>query len=260
MQTEDAGRIILIRCNKIITPNNKPTDENISKLSNNIRKNGILQPISVRPLNYGMYEIISGKRRFTAAKLAGLTSIPCIIINSDKKTSAAHNFIENYFRKTHSLFDEADTIKSLILDYQYTIDEISDMLCCDIFDVINKLKILHFSRENRIKAENSHLTFRQCIALSKLEDTGLFDETLDEIINSHLNDFQTEKYVEKLLKNKRNTAIYKDIRLFTNTISNTIEKMKSAGINVISDKKETDEKIEYNIVISKKKQFVIRSR
>lgn len=260
MQNEDAGRIVLIRCNKIISSNRKNTDTDISKLSNNIRKNGVIQPLTVRPLDYGMYEIISGERRFSASKLAGLSSVPCIVINTDARTSAAMGFIENSFRKNYSLFDEADIIKSLILDHKYTIDEISDMLSCDIFDVINKLKILHFSHENRIKAENFCLSFRQCKALLKLEDTELFDKILDDVITFYMNDFQTEEYVEKILKNKRNTLVFKDIKIFTNTISNAIEKMKSAGINVISKKNETEEKIEYNIVISKKNNIVIRSR
>ena len=142
MQYETAGHIVLIRCNKIISSDKRKTDDKIGSLSSNIKKNGIIQPLTVRPLNYGMYEIISGERRFTASKLAGLSSVPCIIIDTDEKTSAALNFIENSFRKNYSLFDEADTIKSLILDYKYTIDEISDMLSCDIFEVIDKLKIL----------------------------------------------------------------------------------------------------------------------
>ena len=88
MQHKDAGSILLIRCNKIISSCEKPTDENLVKLSSSIRKHGILQPITVRPVKYGMYEIISGERRFTASKLAGLSSVPCIVINTDEKTSA----------------------------------------------------------------------------------------------------------------------------------------------------------------------------
>lgn len=260
MQYENAGHIVLIRCNKIISSDKRKTDDKISILSNNIRKNGIIQPLTVRPLDYGMYEIISGERRFTASKLAGLSSVPCIIIDADEKTSAALNFIENSFRKNYSLFDEADKIKSLILDYKYDISAISDMLSCDISEIIDKLKILHFSRENRIKAENANLSFRQCKALLKLENTEFFDKTIDEIISFHLNDFQTEEYISKILKNKRNTVIFKDIRIFTNTVTNAVEKMKSAGINVISDKSENDEKIEYRIVIIKNNKFAVKSR
>lgn len=254
MQNKYAGQIIFIKCNKIISSKDKAkyVGENIVKLSDNIKKNGILQPLNVRPLNYGMYEIISGERRFIAAKLAGLTSVPCIVMDVDKRTAAAFNFIENSFRNQYSLFDESDLIKSLIIDHKYTIDEVSSMLSVDIFEVINRLKILHFSSDNKIKAENAHLSFEQCVSLLKLENTELFDKAIDAVIKNHLNNFQTKEFVNKLLSEKRNTVIFKDIRIFTNTISHAIEKMKSAGINVISDKTETEETIEYSIVISKK--------
>lgn len=259
MQHKDAGSILLIRCNKIISLCEKPTDENLVKLSSSIRKHGILQPITVRPVKYGMYEIISGERRFIASKLAGFSSVPCIVINTDEKTSAIMKFIENTFRKQLSLFDEADIIKTLILDHKLTFDEISDILSCDISDVIDKLKLLHFSHENMVKAKNFNLTFNQCKSLLKLEDTEFFDKTLDEIIASGMNDFQTEEYVKKILKNKRNSYIFKDVRIFTKTISNAVEKLKSSCSDVFFDVKEDDKKIEYNIVISKENNSVIRS-
>ncbi len=260
MQNKDAGSILLIRCNKIISSCNKPTDENLNKLSKNIKKYGVLQPITVRPLDYGMYEIISGERRFTASKLAGLSSVPCIIINTDKKNSEIMKFIENTFKKQLNFFDEANTIKTLILKYNLTLNEISDIISCDITEVIDKLKLLHFTRENVIKVTNSNLTFNQCKSLLKLEDTEFFDKTLDEIITFGMNDFQTEEYVRKILKNKRNSYIFKDIRLFTNTISNAVEKIKNSGTDVILNKNEDDEKIEYNIVIFKNSNIVIKSR
>ncbi len=262
MQKEDAGRIILIRCNKINPSKIKKAslDNNISRLSESIKKYGIIQPLIVRPLNYGLYEIISGNRRFSAAKLAGITSVPCIIIDTDEKAALKINLIENTFKSTYSVFDEADIIKSLILDYEFSVDEISHMLCCNISEVIDKLKILHFSRENRIKIENFNISFSQCKSLLKLENTEFFDEALDEIIKEKFNDFQTEEYVKKILKNLHNTAVFKDIRLFTNTIANAVEKMKSAGIKVIFDKEENEEKISFSIIIPKKQNSAIKSQ
>lgn len=252
MQTESAGRIVLIRCNKINPSKLKNSiDKNITELSESIRKYGILQPLLIRPIKYGMYEIISGNKRFSAAKLAGITSVPCIVIDTDEKTAAKMNFIENSFKNKYSLFDEVDIIKILILDYNFTIDEIADILFCEVSEVIDKLKILHFSRENRIKAENSKLTFNQCKSLLKLENTEFFDEALDETINEKFNDFKTEEYVCKILKNLHNTAVFKDIKLFTNTISNAVEKMKSAGIKTIFNKQENDENLSFTIIIPK---------
>lgn len=261
MQNEYAGQIIFIKCSKIISAkeNEKNINTNIVKLSNNIKKNGIIQPLNVRPLNYGIYEIISGEKRFIAAKLAGLTSVPCIVTNIDERTAFVFSFIENSFKTSLSIFDESEIIKKLIIDYKYSIEDICSILSLDNFEIIDKLKLLHFSKENRIKAENAKLSFKQCVSLLKLEDTKLFDKAVDSVINNHLSDFQTEEFVNKLLFEKRNTVLFKDIRIFTNTISNAIEKMKSAGINVQVTKNENDEKIKYSIVIFKRNNVVIKS-
>ena len=251
MQHKDAGSILQIRCNKIISSGEKPTDENLIKLSNNIRKYGVLQPITIRPYKYGLYKIISGERRFSASKLAGFSTVPCIIIDADNKTSAMMKFIENTFRKQTDIFDEAASIRNLIIDYNLSLKELSDILSCDISDVIDKLKLLHFSRENIIKIKNSNLTFNQCKSLLKLENTEFFDKITDEIITYGMNEIQTEEYVNKILKNTRYNYIFKDLKIFTNTISNAIEKIKNAGINVVFNENENEEKIEYNIIISK---------
>lgn len=262
MQPESAGKIILIRCNKINPSKLKINsfDDNISELSESIRKHGLLQPLSVRPINYGMYEVISGNRRLSAAKLAGISYVPCIITDADEKTAAKMNFIENSLKTNYSVFKEADIIKLLILNYEFGIDEVSEMIFCENSEIISKLRLLHFSRENRIKAENSGLSFNQCKSLLKLENTEFFNDTLNEIINKKLNDFQTEEYVDKILKNLRNTAIFKDIKLFTNTISNAVEKMKSAGVRVIYDEQEDNEKISFSIIIPKSTNNAIKSQ
>ncbi len=260
MQSENVGKIVLIKCNKIVCNKMNQTEKDILRLSDNIKKNGVLYPLCVRPLNYGMFEVISGNRRLKAAKLAGFTQVPCIIINIDEKASAAFNFIENSLKATYTPFEESDCIKSLIIDYNYTIDELSSVLNMDIQEIINKLRILHFSKENRIKAENENFSFEQCINLLKLENTEYFDKAVSITAKNHLNDYQTEKYVNKILNNKRSTVLFKDLKIFINTIAHTIEKMKSAGINVIADKNENNEKIEYKIVIYKNNNIVIRSR
>lgn len=261
MQT-NAGQIVLIRCNKIIPSKLKPYsfDENIAQLSESIKKSGILQPLSVRPLNYGLYEVISGNRRLSASKLAGISSVPCVIIDTDEKSAAGMNFVENSFRKKYSAFDEADIIKSLILNYGFTIDEISQLLLCDITEIIDKLRLLHFSREKRIKVENSKLTQNQCKMLIKLENTEFFDEALDTVVDEKFNDFQTEQYINKLLTNLRSTVVFKNISIFTKTVANAVDKMKTAGVDIIFNQTENEEIIRYSIVITKSDNSAIKSQ
>lgn len=258
MQNDRAGEIIIISCNKII-PSEKVTDKNIEKLSESIKRYGLLQPIKVRPQKYGYYEIISGNRRFVAAKLAGLINVACIITDIDEKTSKKVSFIENYFCTKPDFIEESEKIKDLIINYKYTIDEISDMLCTDIFSIINKLKILHFSKENRIKIKFSGITYNQCIFLLKLENTEYFDSAIDTVIANKMNDEQTEKFVSKLLSSKRNTVVFKDVKIFTNTILHAVERMKSCGIDAECNQTDKDDKIEFFISIPKHKFSDVKS-
>lgn len=255
MQKKIAGEIVIINCDKIV-PTEKVTDDNIAKLSENIRKYGLLQPIKIRPQKYGLYEIISGNRRFAASKLAGIREIACIIIDVDERNSEKIGFIENYFIKKPDFIEESEKIRDLIINYKYTIDELSDMLCTDISGIINKLKILHFSRENRIKIKLSGITYNQCISLLKLENTDFFNNALDTVITDKMNEEQTEKFVSDFLKEKRNTVAFKDFKIFTNTISHTVEKMKSWGIDAEYIQKENEDKINLYITIPKHKNLM----
>ncbi len=252
MHTEFAKDFAYIRCNRIVSSKTAAFSGNeIDRLSESIRKYGVLEPLFVRPVKYGMYEVISGNKRLFAAKLNSITTLPCLITDTDEKNAAKINFILNSYRNNSSIFEDAENLKSLILDYNFTITELSAFLSCDVYDIIDTLKLLHFSKQNRLKAEKSHLTFSQCISLLKLENTSFFDMALNEIIDEKFNDAQTEEYVNKVLKNLNNTAIFKDIRIFTKTISNAVDKMKNAGAEVIFKEKENDEQISYLIVISK---------
>lgn len=248
------GNVVLININKIIPQNKNLDPEYISRLSESIKKNGIIQPILIRSVNYGLYETVCGNKRLKASKLAGLKNVPCVLTDIDEKSGVLLNAVDNSFKSDNNLFYKAELFKSLIIDYGYSIDEISDKLNIDIFEVINNLKMLNFSRKNKIKIINSNLSYNQCLMLTKLENTEYFDDILDEILINNLSDFQTKELIDKTLKNKRNTAIFKDIRIFTNTIENAINRMKSAGISAEIKKTENSDKIEYSILIDVKSQ------
>ena len=96
---KSAGQIFLIDTDKIIPNKNQPREhfdiEDLRALSDSIRKNGIIQPLSVRRRGDGRYELIAGERRLRAAKMASLRGVPCIIMEVDDKSSAMFALIEN---------------------------------------------------------------------------------------------------------------------------------------------------------------------
>ena len=145
-------RVVLIETSLIIPNRSQPrvtfSDEELSSLADSIRENGILQPINVRKCGVN-YEIVSGERRLRAAKLCGLESVPCIIIDVDDEKSAVLALIENIQRRDLSYFEEAVAIEKLISYYGLTQEEAASRLGKAQSTIANKLRLLKFTDAER---------------------------------------------------------------------------------------------------------------
>jgi len=100
----------------------------IEELAESIREKGILEPILVRPLGSGTFQIIAGERRFRAAMLVGLMKVPCIEIDVDERGCLEISLIENLQRRDLSLFEEAEAIARLVEDFGYTHEQVARKL------------------------------------------------------------------------------------------------------------------------------------
>ena len=266
------GQIVLIPCEKIISNKNHPRKtydgEELLRLSVNIKNNGVLLPISVRPVKYGRFEVISGERRLRASRLAGLSKIPSIIIDISNEKEIMYSLFENYFRRECNFFDEAETLKFLVEDCSVSLTDISFQLGISQSKIKNKLKYLDFSRFSRIRIIDAGLSEKHCEELLKLRNEYQLDKALEKIIKYKLNINQTKKLVEKTLgvskvytqSTKKHLLLFKDIKLFLNTINHAIATMNEAGISAESEQKETEDFIEYSIKIPKNNLFVIKSQ
>ena len=118
------NRIVEVEVGEI-TPNpHQPRTEfdlaDMQSLAESIAQNGILQPLTVRRGSNGSYELVAGERRLRAAKLAGLTAVPCIVLEISSRNSAIMALVENIQRQDLSFFDEASAIEKLITYYGMT--------------------------------------------------------------------------------------------------------------------------------------------
>ncbi len=246
-------------------PRNEFDEEALVQLADSIRAYGILQPLSVRPLpnpdsDGKCYELVAGERRLRAAKLIGCESVPCVLVCIDGKKSAELAIIENIQRKDLNLFEEASAIASLIDLYALTQDQVAKRLSTSQSYVANKLRILRLTPFEREKILRHHLTERHARALLRIESLEQRGQVLSDIISRSLNVAQTEEYIEKQLnlakkpqkKELQRKFILKDIRLFYNTIDKAIATVRSAGVNIISAKSESEDAIELTIRIPKK--------
>ncbi len=229
------------------------------ELAESIRVCGIIQPLNVRKTDREEYELISGERRLKAARLIGLKTVPAIVMTVEEETSAVIALIENLQREDLSFFEEALAYEKLIQNFSFTQDALAFKLGKSQSAIANKLRLLKLSDEIKAKVVEFKLTERHCRALLKLNDENARLKVLTVIIQKGLNVTETEKFVEEFMsksraarsKEKRIIPLFKDIRIFSNTVKQAVDMMKKAGVNAETKKNETDNYIEYFIRIDK---------
>lgn len=224
----------------------------IIKLADSIRKHGMLQPMTVRRVfdedNFSgsTYEIVAGERRYRAAKLLGMSKVPCRIIDVDTKRSAELSIIENIQRENLNMFEQAMAIASLIEMYSMTQEEVARQLSSSQSYVANKLRLLKLTVKERDLLLKYNLTERHARALLKLDDLDLRLQAIEHISRKGLNVARSEEYIEELQKDKKKKnseeskskclIVLKDIRLFYNSLDKAMGMIKQAGIAVTSER------------------------
>lgn len=238
-------------------PRKQFKSEDMLSLSQSIKENGVLQPLLVRQINNSdYYEVVAGERRLRASILANLPTVPCVVIDCDYQSSAVYSILENIQRSDLDFFEEAQAISQLMNHFGMTQEQIAKKLGKSQSALSNKIRLLKLPVEVRYFVEKEGLTERHARALLKLDNEKDMWTTLKVIKERHLNVEQTESYIASITDNtvkpRRNVVtIFKDVRIFVNTVNKAIETMKNSGIDATSDKTETDEYIEFRVRIPK---------
>lgn len=241
-------------------PRKQFKSEELLSLSESIKENGILQPLLARRINNSDYfEIIAGERRLRAAILANLDKVPCLIIDCDYEESAVYSILENIQRSDLSFFEEAQAISQMQNHFGLTQEQIAKRLGKSQSALSNKLRLLKLPADVRYFIEKEGLTERHARALLRLESDKQIWTTLNLIKEKGWNVAQTEAYIDSLtdkkVKSHKNIVkIFKDVRIFVNTVNKAINTMKEAGIPAESNKTETDDYIEFFVRIPKNPQ------
>ncbi len=236
--------------------------DELEGLASSIRSNGLLQPINVRKTDSGNYELISGERRLRAARMIGMTKIPCIVMNVSDAQSALFALIENIQRENLHFFEEAVAIEKLMTDYGFTQEEIAKKLGKAQSTLSNKLRLLRLPEELRDKITYARLSERHTRALLTLPDNLTRARILDIVIERHLTVSETEKLINDIKRRKKNKSRpqfknHKDMRIFLNTLNHAVDVIRKAGIEADTARSETDEYFEYVIRISKPEEVSI---
>ena len=171
--------------------------EKLEELADSIRQHGLIQPLTVRKLSSGYYQIIAGERRWRAARLAGLDEVPAVIIEADDQKAMELAMIENLQREDLNPMEEAAGFQSLIETYHMTQDEAAQRVGKSRSAVANALRLLdlHFSIQRLV--ESGQISAGHAKAILPLSPTQRV-RAVKEIEARQLSVRQTEQMVKHL--------------------------------------------------------------
>ena len=173
----------------------------LADLADSIRQHGIIQPLTVRKLQSGYYQIIAGERRWRAARMAGLRQVPVVVIEADDRKAMELAMIENLQREDLNPMEEAEGYRTLMEQYGLTQEETSQRVGKSRSAVANALRLLHLSDEVRTLVEEGKLSGGHARALVPLT-AELQKKAAAAIIKDDLSVRQTELLVKKLTADK----------------------------------------------------------
>jgi len=172
--------------------------EKLSELADSIREHGIIQPLTVRRLASGYYQIIAGERRWRAARLAGLTEVPAVIIEADDRTAMELAMIENLQREDLNPMEEAEGYKALVEGYGMTQEQAAQRVGKSRSAVANAMRLLSLTPAVRQLVESGQLSAGHGRTLLPLPP-ALQQQAAKTVLDSGLSVRQTEQLVKRLL-------------------------------------------------------------
>lgn len=236
--------------------------EAIATLAESIRQYGVLNPLTVRRTAGGGYELVAGERRLRAARVAGLTDVPCLLINADGEDSSVIALVENLQRRDLDFFEEANGFKRLIDQFGLTQEEAARKVGKTQPAVANKLRLLRLSQQNMELIRRNNLTERHARALLRLSEEADRINVTNYIIEHELNVSRTEEYIDEFLKAKEKpeplpeqdggrhvVRLFKDVRFFLNTLNRAVGVMVDSGIGATVQQQESDDGLTLTISI-----------
>lgn len=238
----------------------------IEELALSIKEYGVLQPIAVKRMNDGFFELIAGERRVKAAKLAGLKNVPAIVMEILDEDSTIIALIENLQREDLNFFEEAEGYASLMNDYGLTQEQVAKKVGKNQSTIANKIRLLRLPREVKEYIIQNGLTERHARALLKIPEKEIQMALVSRIAEKNLRVKDAEDLVERVLdklsarkedmpqddinKNIKGAINY---RIYVNTLKNAYRAIIQSGIQAEFSQRDSGEYIEVVVKIPKSK-------
>lgn len=227
----------------------------LAELAESIRENGLIQPVLVRQLLTGEYELIAGHRRWKAVQRLEWPTIRAIVENRTDTESAVMALVENIQRRDLSCMEEARAIAGLIESTGITQQEAAQRLGKSQPAVANKLRLLRLPGWVQEIVEQGQLSERHARALLRLEREEDLRQVLEQVRRRNLTVEQTEALIKDCLAGPKEPVtrivLLRDYRLFMNTLNRAVQTMAQAGIQVEQQSREEGEYLEVQIRVPK---------
>ena len=178
-------------------PRDKFEEEKLEELAQSIKSLGLIQPITVRPVENGRYQLIAGERRYRACKLAGLTEIPAYVRTVGDMEALQMTLVENIQREDLNALEIAVSYQRLIDECNITQEVLSEKVGKDRSTISNYLRLLKLSREAQIAIRDNVISMGHARAIVVLENDELQIKVVNQIIKEKLSVRQTEALVKK---------------------------------------------------------------
>lgn len=219
-------------------PRNYFDEEALQELSESILQYGLIQPITVRKLDSGYYQIIAGERRWRASRLAGLTEVPVRVIEADDRRTAELALVENLQREDLNPIEEAKGYKTLIEVYGLTQEEAAKSVGRSRPAITNSMRLLNLSEPVMEMVEKGSLSAGHARALIPISNEEQQLAAAKEVLEKNYSVRRTEQLAAKLTKAPKEKKEVSEIRVdYSAEVSNRLSLALGRKVKLIDGKK-----------------------
>lgn len=219
--------------------------EELDSLADSIRMHGIIQPLTVRRLPSGFYQIIAGERRWRAARLAGLTDVPVVVIEADDKKAMELALIENLQRADLNPIEEAQGYQQLMTDYGMTQELAAERVGKSRPAVANALRLLSLCPAVLELVEQGRLSAGHARALLAIKSAPEQYAVAMKVINLQLSVRQTENMCKNLTRKPKQEQPKPIAVDYIAECEKTLSKRLSRGVRIVNGKRKGRVELEY---------------
>ena len=251
LQTQEAGSLSLPISQVepgLKQPRKRFDDEALADLADSIRQHGVIQPLTVRRLSSGYYQIIAGERRWRAAKLAGLSEVPVVIIEADDRKVMELGLIENLQREDLNPMEEAGVYRVLMEEYGLTQEEVAQQVGKSRPAVANALRLLSLPPSLHPLLEDGQLSAGHARAILSVPSPQLQEKLADKVVAEGLSVRQTEALAKRLAAGEATPPPRPegpDLSIYLKEAERTLGARFGRKVSIVSGKRKGRIELEY---------------